>query len=147
MLAYILRWAEIYVGSPFLWKRMPLWVFAYVGWSGRMRSQRKLRCHFPDVERAVARLAPRPLLMIHGGKDAYIGPEIARLLFAEAREPKELWIVPGAKHNRCREIQPENYAERISSFLGRVAPRRPFPRDLVVKSAPMTKEVSSSGVY
>lgn len=147
MLAYILRWAEIYVGSPTLWKRMPLWMFAYVGWSGRMKSQRKLRCHFPDVERAVARLTPRSWLMIHGGKDAYIGPEIARLLFAEAREPKELWIVPGAKHNRCREVQPENYAARLAQFLGRVAPRRPLPPQTVIKSESGTKAVTSSGVF
>lgn len=146
MLAYILRWAEIYVGSPRLWKRMPLWVFAYVGWTGRMKSQRNLRCHFPDVERAVARLAPRPWLMIHGGKDAYIGPEIARLLFAEAREPKEMWIVPGAKHNRCREVQPEAYAERITAFLGRVAPRRALPKQALDSAAPVILEMSSSGV-
>jgi pimeloyl-ACP methyl ester carboxylesterase len=147
MLAYILRWAEIYVGSPFLWRRMPLWMFAYVGWTGRIKSQRKLRCRFPDVERAVARLAPRPWLMIHGGKDAYIGPEIAHLLFAEAREPKEMWIVPGAKHNRCREIQPDRYAERIASFLERVAPRRAIPQDVLIQAGPLTtKEMSSSGV-
>ncbi len=50
--------------------------------------------------------------MIHGEKDAYIGPDIARALFAEAREPKELWIVPKAKHNRCREVAPDEYAAR-----------------------------------
>lgn len=147
MLAYILRWAEIYVGSPAVWKRMPLWMFAYVGWTGRMKSQRNLRCRFPDVERAVARLAPRPWLMIHGGKDAYIGPEIARLLFAHAREPKELWIVPGAKHNRCRELQPENYAARLAQFLGRVAPRRALPPQVVVKPEPAANAVTSSGAF
>ena len=47
----------------------------FVGWAGRLRSQRRLDCRFPDVERAVARLAPRPWLMIHGEKDAYIGPD------------------------------------------------------------------------
>ena len=125
MLAYTLRWAEIYVGSPVVWKRMPLWMFAYVAWSGRIRSQGKLNCRFSNVERAAARLSPRPWLMIHGGKDAYIGPEIARRLFAEASEPKELWIVPGAKHNRCRQTQPEQYMERVGAFLEMAAPRRP----------------------
>jgi alpha-beta hydrolase superfamily lysophospholipase len=124
MLAYILRWAEIYVGNPYLWKGMPLWVFRYVSWTGRLRSEQRLNCRFPDVERAVARLAPRPWLMIHGAKDAYIGPEIAKTLFAEAREPKELWIVPKAKHNRCREVDPEAYASRVRAFLERYAPRR-----------------------
>ena len=62
--------------------------------------------------------------MIHGAKDTYIGPEIARSLFATAGEPKEFWLVPGAKHNRCREVEPEAYAERVGDFFGRYAPRR-----------------------
>jgi pimeloyl-ACP methyl ester carboxylesterase len=124
MLAYILRWAEIFVGNPYLWKGMPLWVFQFLSWIGRLRSERRLNCRFPDVERAVSRLAPRPWLMIHGAKDAYIGPDIARTLFAEAREPKELWIVPKAKHNRCREVEPKAYALRVGAFFEQYAPRR-----------------------
>src|SRR5262249_40972266 len=81
-------------------------------------------CRFPDVERAAASLAPRPWLAIHGARDAYIGPEIARTLFAEAGEPKELWVVPDAKHNRCREVAPDEYAARLGAFLARFAPRR-----------------------
>lgn len=147
MLSYILRWAEIYVGSPTLWKRMPMWMFAFVGWSGRVFAQRKLGCRFPDVERAVARITPRPWLMIHGAKDAYIGQEIARDLFARAGEPKELWIVPGAKHNRCREVQPEAYHERVTTFLARCAPRRPLaqpgPKSCELERS---EELSSSAV-
>lgn len=124
MLSYILRWAEIYVSNPYLWKTMPLWVFQFLGWVGRVRSEKRLRCRFPDIERAAARLAPRPWLMIHGEKDAYIVPAIARSLFAHAREPKELWIVPKAKHNRCRNLAPAEYAERVAGFLRKYAPRR-----------------------
>ena len=114
---------------------MPTWIFQFVAWAGRVRSERRLNCRFPDVERAVARLAPRPWLMIHGEKDAYIGPAIARTLFAEASEPKELWIVPKAKHNRCREVEPEAYAERVVGFLRRFAPRR----SLMSRSSPTTR--------
>jgi fermentation-respiration switch protein FrsA (DUF1100 family) len=123
MLAYILRWAEIYVGRWMVWRYMPISVFAFVGWVGRLRSQWRLRRVFPDIERATARLAPRPLFMIHGQRDAYIGPSIAQGLFDEAREPKELWLVPGAKHNRCREISPDEYHRRVSSFFRNAAPR------------------------
>ena len=62
--------------------------------------------------------------MIHGQKDAYIGPDIAHALFRHGREPKEMWLVPGAKHNRCRECQPEDYAARVTSFLHRFGPRQ-----------------------
>ena len=124
MLAFILRWAEIFVGNRHLWKYMPVSVFCFVGWAGRLRSERRLNCRFPDVERAVARLTPRPWLMIHGEKDSYIGPEIVMRLFDRARQPKESWIVPGAKHNRCREVEPEVYGSRIASFFRSNAPRR-----------------------
>jgi pimeloyl-ACP methyl ester carboxylesterase len=123
MLAYILRWAEIYVGSKYLWKAAPVVVFDYLGWVSRLRAQARLRLRYANVERGVARLSPRPWLAIHGQKDAYIGVDIARELFNRAGGPKELWIVEGAKHNRCREKEPVAYADRIVSFLLRYAPR------------------------
>ena len=148
MLAYILRWAEIYVGSEFLWKRMPLFIFAFIGWMGRVASQRRLHCRFPDIERAVARIAPRPWLMIHGEKDAYIGTPIAKRLFAEARAPKELWIVPKAKHNRCREVEPKVYAARLAEFLRQSAPRRlPATSEPLPTTPARASDLSSSGVF
>jgi hypothetical protein len=127
MTAYIVRWAEIYVTNRLFLRMIPHWVFTFVGAVGRRRSERRLHCRFPDIETAVARLAPRPWLQIHGERDAYIGPAIALALFKQARQPKEMWLVPGAKHNRCRECEPEAYATRLQDFLARYAPRRPLP--------------------
>ncbi len=44
--------------------------------------------------------------MIHGQRDTYIGPEIAQSSVRSWQDPKELWLVPDAKHNRCRETAP-----------------------------------------
>jgi pimeloyl-ACP methyl ester carboxylesterase len=127
MLAYILRWAEIFVNNRAVYAILrdytPYSVFNLMGSVGRRRAERRLSCRFADIEAAVSRLAPRSWLMIHGARDAYIGPEIAQRLFDEGGEPKELWIVPGAKHNRCREVDPAAYAGRIEAFLRRSAPR------------------------
>jgi pimeloyl-ACP methyl ester carboxylesterase len=127
MIIYILRWAEIFIKSKVLYAILrdyaPTNVFRLLGWVGQRRAERRLSCRFPSIEKAVAQLSPRPWLMIHGAKDAYIVPEIAERLWARAGEPKELWIVPGAKHNRCREVDAAGYAGRIESFLGRYAPR------------------------
>ncbi len=125
MSAYITRWAHIYVKSTLFWRLMPNSVFDFVGWAGRVRSQWRLGRRFPDVERAIAKIGPRPVFMIHGAKDNYIGPEIAEAFFAHAGEPKEFWLVPGAKHNRCREVDPTGYRSHVDSFFGRFAPRRP----------------------
>jgi alpha-beta hydrolase superfamily lysophospholipase len=125
MIAFSRRWAELFVKSPFFRGLIPGWLFSLLARFGRLRAERRLNCRFPDVERAVARLAPRPWLAIHGRRDTYVSPEVVRGLFRRANEPKELWLVPDAKHNRCREREPESYAARLLDFLDRYAPRRP----------------------
>jgi pimeloyl-ACP methyl ester carboxylesterase len=47
---------------------------------------------------AAAKIAPVPLLIVHGDRDLYFPPEHARQLYTAAREPKELWLVPGMGH-------------------------------------------------
>ncbi|HEX8004603.1 MAG TPA: alpha/beta fold hydrolase [Mycobacteriales bacterium] len=44
------------------------------------------------------RVAPAPLLVVHGDRDTYFSLEHPRALYAAANEPKELWIVPGFAH-------------------------------------------------
>ena len=123
MLSYMRRWADIYTGGRKIYKSLPTWVFSWVGFVARVRSQYRLHCIFPNIEGAVAKIGPRPWFMIHGERDTYISTEIARTLFAEAREPKELWVVPQAKHNRGRELQPTEYAAKLALFFERWAPR------------------------
>jgi fermentation-respiration switch protein FrsA (DUF1100 family) len=50
------------------------------------------------AEAAAARLAPVPLLVVHGTDDLVVAPGHARRLFEAAGEPRELWLVPGAGH-------------------------------------------------
>jgi uncharacterized protein len=133
VLAYMHRWAEIYVGLHRIWRRRAFrWGFNklldIVGAAGLITSQWRRGCRFPEVERAVRRLSPRPWFMIHGADDTYIGLDIVRGFFEVARPPKEMWVVGGAKHNRCREADPEEYAAQVASFLHRYAPRPPRNR-------------------
>jgi pimeloyl-ACP methyl ester carboxylesterase len=51
----------------------------------------------PPAE-AAAQISPVPLLIVHGDKDHYFPPEHARQLYMAAREPKELWLIPGMGH-------------------------------------------------
>jgi fermentation-respiration switch protein FrsA (DUF1100 family) len=82
---------------------------------------RKLGCHLPDSDplRWVNRLAPRPLLSIHGGQDLDVPVNEAYRLYKAAAEPKELWIVSKAEHRRVDQICPEEYMGRIVSFFDR----------------------------
>lgn len=47
---------------------------------------------------AVARIAPTPLLIVHGDRDAFFPVGHAHALYDAAREPKELWIERGYGH-------------------------------------------------
>ena len=67
--------------------------------------------------RRCRRLAPRPLLMIHGGGDTYIKPEMARALFDRAGQPKEFWLVEGAKHNQALQRGGDEYRRRVLEFF------------------------------
>ncbi|HZW35102.1 MAG TPA: alpha/beta fold hydrolase [Isosphaeraceae bacterium] len=125
MVSYSVRWTELFIKSPLLRGLLPRWLYTLLARVGRRRAERRLNCRFPEVERAVARLAPRPWLMIHGQRDTYVSPDVVQDLFRHGNGPKELWLVPAAKHNRCRECEPEAYAARLVGFLQRFAPRRP----------------------
>ena len=43
-------------------------------------------------------IAPTPVLIVHGDRDEYFPADHAEQLFEAARQPKELWIVPGFGH-------------------------------------------------
>lgn len=133
MMVYILRWAELYLRNPLVRNAVPRWLYRRLARSGRRHSERRRGCRFPDVDRAVARLAPRPWLMIHGQRDTYINPEVVQELFDAGNGPKEIWLVPDAKHNRCREREPEAYAGRLLDFVDRYAPRRPITEPEVIE--------------
>ncbi len=51
----------------------------------------------PPAE-AAARIAPTPLLIVHGDRDEFIPADHAEQLFEAAKQPKELWIVTGFTH-------------------------------------------------
>ncbi len=128
MLTYVHRWAEMVVRSWWIhW--MPNWIFRFVGATGRIKASRILGRTLPRLERAVKKIPPRPWLAIHGERDSYVPVSVVADLTRRAGRGAsvELWVVPKAKHNRCREIAPEDYRRRVSRFLLTHAPRSPAP--------------------
>jgi fermentation-respiration switch protein FrsA (DUF1100 family) len=51
----------------------------------------------PPAE-AAARITPVPLLVVHGDQDAYFPADHGQSLYDAAKEPKELWLIPGFGH-------------------------------------------------
>ncbi len=114
---YMRQWFRIYNTHVLVQGVFPDWFFGMIGLAGLKRTERDRNCHFPHLERALPRLAPRPIFMIHGGADTYIKASMARDLFARARGLKELWIVEGAKHNQALHVAGEDYRSRVLEFF------------------------------
>ena len=79
----------------------------------------RTRTRLADPIRKVARIAPRGLLVIVPQEDRLIDARQGERLFEAAREPKELYMVPGAGHAEAYAIAPEAYRSRVLDFLER----------------------------
>ena len=58
-----------------------------------------------------------PKLFIAGAEDRHTTLEESRRLFAAAREPKELWVVEGARHVDLHALAGEEYERRVLLFF------------------------------
>src|SRR5262249_43062202 len=113
------RWFSIYADGYVLRYVVPAWYYGLVGLAGLRQIEREEHCRFVHLERVLRKLSPRPLLMIHGGADTYIKPEMANSLYSRVREPKELWLVEGAKHNQALQVASDEYRRRVLEFFQR----------------------------
>lgn len=68
---------------------------------------------------AVGRIFPRGLMIIGGGADEQMPSSDAMQLFAAAKEPKELWLIPGAVHGGTVYMAGDEYGKRILKFLNK----------------------------
>lgn len=117
MVPYMRRWVTIYSNRKRLQSILPDWFYGLIGLACMDKSASNRKVRFLPIERAVKRLS-QPLLMIHGGGDTYIKPEMAEALFAKARTTaKRLWLVPGAKHNQAALIAYDEYHRQLVNFF------------------------------
>jgi uncharacterized protein len=65
--------------------------------------------------RDLVKIAPRPVLLIHGEEEA--DNNLAHEQYTAARHPKQLWIVQGTGHGGYLEAAPEEYEQRIIQFF------------------------------
>lgn len=67
----------------------------------------------------IAKLSPRPILLIAGQSDDRMTAMDAQRLFEAASQPKELWVVPGAGHGATLAMAGQTYPERVVDFFKR----------------------------
>ncbi len=58
-----------------------------------------------------------PVMIIAGAEDQLTQREESRRLFEEAGEPKQLWLIQGAKHQNLHAFAGEEYEKRVLQFF------------------------------
>ena len=161
------RWAYIFAKVRFVYENHPPEFWRFLRWAVFSVAQRQLKCTFPSTRKALLRMSPRPILFIHGEKDCYVPVELAQDLHDQAGDPKELWIVPKAKHNQAVVVTPEQYAKKTVDFFDRylaseivdpvetlvesvvaeaAQPYEPLPSPRIIPSAPVVKSQAARSV-
>lgn len=69
------------------------------------------------AELSIGRIAPRPVLLIHGSDDRRITREQALRLFHRAHSPKQMWVIQGADHRSVRDPGLDALIGQIILFL------------------------------
>jgi len=65
----------------------------------------------------IGAISPRPILIIGGALDEAVSPTMVNELYAAAREPKSVWMVPGAHHGGYSRAAAEDYQRHLLGFF------------------------------
>lgn len=111
------RFATIFARIRVVAQNHPPMFWRFLRWLLFRECARRFGCRYPSVRKAIRTLNHTPVLLIHGEKDSYIPAYQSEFLHEIAAGPKELWIVPGARHNQSILIQADDYAGRLVRFF------------------------------
>ncbi len=90
-----------------------------VGWGARLLATRWSSVTSAQVSpvSAVARLTPRPLMLLHGSRDRVVNLADAHALLAAAGDPKELHVLSRSGHRRIHHSERDAARENVVNFF------------------------------
>lgn len=96
---------------------LPRWLGNFLGWLTFAMTSVRLGVNLFRYEpiRWVGKIAPRPILFVHGELDQYL-PDFDAL-YAAAGNPKQAWRLPGVHHTKASEDYPEEFYRRVVGFF------------------------------
>jgi len=71
----------------------------------------------------IGKLSPAPVFIIAGEGDRLIPADNGRRLYAAAKDPRELWMIPGAGHGATISVAGSQYEKRVGDFFDRYLKR------------------------
>jgi dipeptidyl aminopeptidase/acylaminoacyl peptidase len=80
-------------------------------------SRGRLRVDEISPEKAIGRISPRPVFIIHGSADQRVPVHHGERLFAAAREPRWYWIVPGGAHTAAWQADQAKAESLVTEFF------------------------------
>lgn len=119
LVPYMRHYFRIYNDQYRMQGLVPSWYYGLVGLAALKKIEVERQCKFVHLDKVIGKIAPRPFFMIHGQDDNYIKAEMALALFEKARQPKELWMVEGAKHNQALQLVTDEYQRRVVEFFNK----------------------------
>ncbi len=84
-------------------------------------TERAIGGHVADIDakKWIARIAPRPVLLMQGGADRVVSADSGAKLFAAAGQPKELWFEPDVGHAEFLKMKPAEFEQKLTGFFDR----------------------------
>lgn len=124
MYVFSQRWHSLF-GPAWLMTSLPHAHATFTLAAARLIASIRRGCRFVHIERSLAKLRNRPVLLISGKRDNYVSPEIAEDIFDSiASNETTLWLVPKARHNQARETATREYDERIVALFDHLDGRK-----------------------
>lgn len=78
-------------------------------------------------------ISPRPVMLLHGLEDSIVPYRHSQILYERAKAPKELYLFEKAYHCGLYNTSPEEYENRVLSFLSRLRDRFHESENLVAE--------------
>jgi len=98
------------------------WDFSRFGPLSRLTMRLWMKARGIDVEAVspiehIHRIAPRPVMIVHGSVDDSVPAYMGLLLYSAAEGPKQFWLVTGAGHGGYARVVGPEYAASLASFF------------------------------
>lgn len=94
-------------------------VSGFVSTPVRWMGEAMIHCRCCDISPMdeIGKIAPRSVMLIQDEEDDLCPSAETQTLLRAAREPKEIWSVPGAGHVHAENVAPDEFNRRVPAFF------------------------------